>query len=194
MIELINYGGGNKGSVSRCFTRLGVDYRWVTSAEELTGDHPVVLPGVGSFGAVMQALRARGLDEALIRVIGSGQPYLGICVGLQILFSGSEEAPQERGLNLVPGQVVRFITRKVPQIGWNEVIPAAGRDLPSGYAYFVNSYYAQPSIPESIVYQATYGAAFCAGVQIDNITAYQFHPEKSGAFGQLLLRRWLNAL
>jgi imidazole glycerol phosphate synthase glutamine amidotransferase subunit len=194
LIELIHYGGGNLGSVARCFTRLGIDFRWVRAAEQFSGDHPVVLPGVGAFGAVMQALHDRGLVEPLIQVIGNGLPYLGICVGLQILFAGSEEAPGERGLNLVSGEVVRFKNRKVPQIGWNKVIPASGRDFPSGYAYFVNSYYADCSVPQAILYRATYGVEFCAAVQIDNITAFQFHPEKSGTFGQEVLKRWIDAL
>lgn len=194
MIELIHYGGGNIGSVARCLARLGAEFRIVSSAGELSGKNPLVLPGVGAFRAVMKALETRGFVPALRNSLRAGVPYLGICIGMQILFSGSEESPGQSGLGVLPGKVRRFTGGKVPQIGWNWVVPAAARDFPAGYAYFVNSFYAECRVPEAVLYTAEYGVEFCAAVKTGGITAFQFHAEKSGDFGQALIRRWIDAL
>jgi len=194
VIELIQYGGGNIGSVARCLTRLGAEFRIVSSADELSGKNPLVLPGVGAFGAVMKGLESRGFVPALQNILLEGIPYLGICIGMQILFSVSEESPGQAGLGVLQGNVKRFVWGKVPQIGWNWVVPAAGKNFPAGYAYFVNSFYAECGIPEAVLYTAEYGVEFCAAVKTGGITAYQFHAEKSGDFGQALIRRWIDAL
>lgn len=191
MIDLIDYGGGNTGSAARAFSRLGADFRFVREAAEITGDNGIVLPGVGSFGAVMKGVAP--IRERLLGAIRSGTPFLGICVGLQILFSGSAESPAAPGLGVMEGEVVRFERGKIPQIGWNRVEPLQ-EGYEAGYAYFVNSYYAAPEDSSVVLYEADYHGPFCAAVKRDNVTAYQFHPEKSGEFGHALLGRWTDAL
>lgn len=194
MIELIHYGGGNMGSVARCLARLEAEFRIVSSADELSGKNPLLLPGVGAFAAVMKALESRGFVPALRNSLRAGIPYLGICIGMQILFDVSEESPGQAGLGFLPGKVKRFTVGKVPQIGWNWVVPKVGKDFPAGFAYFVNSFYAECDIPEPVLYTAEYGVEFCAAVKTGDITAFQFHAEKSGDFGQALIRRWIDAL
>jgi imidazole glycerol phosphate synthase glutamine amidotransferase subunit len=209
-IEVVDYGGGNLGSLCRCLDRLnqhwGVPYRRVTAGSELTGTHPVILPGVGAFGAMMQALDERGFTAPLQAIATANVPLLGICVGLQVLFDGSEEAPGVRGLGLIPGHVVKFTPApgiKIPQIGWNRLRLLAERGsittsphkaTPAwpggGYVYFVNSYVAQPTDPQAVLYTSDYNGTFCAAVQHHHLTAFQFHPEKSGTFGQDLIQRW----
>jgi len=185
MVELVDYGGGNLGSVQRALQRLEAPFRLTSQP---TGDHPVILPGVGSFGAVATALSKAGLDARLRQIIAQGTPFLGICVGLQVLLEGSEESPGVPGLGIIPGQVVRFRAPKVPQIGWNRVVSAERE----GFVYFVNSYYALLKKPEHLWYSADYYGPFCAALRHQNVSAFQFHPEKSGDFGQRLLQDWLN--
>jgi imidazole glycerol-phosphate synthase subunit HisH len=189
-VDLVDIGGGNVGSISRCLERLGISFRRSDAANPPDGTRPLVVPGVGAFGAVMDALRLAQLDTRLIELAKAGTPYLGICVGMQILFEGSEESPGKRGLSLVPGKVVRFQHEKVPQIGWNRLTPL-NDGWQSGYAYFVNSYFPVPTNESDALYQANYGGSFCAAISKDNLTAFQFHPEKSGAFGEALITRWL---
>lgn len=189
-VDLVDFGGGNLGSLRRCLHRLDVPFREGPPG----GDRPVLLPGVGAFGAVMRGLRREGLDRRLIELVQGGTPLLGICVGLQVLFEGSEESPEEPGLGLLAGRVLRFHTAKVPQIGWNLVEPGpAGESWPTGHVYFVNSYYARPEAPEVVLYESHYGDPFCAAVRKGSLAAFQFHPEKSGDFGQALLRKWIDA-
>jgi glutamine amidotransferase len=191
MLDVIDYGGGNVGSLTRALERLDLPYRLVADGATLTGANPVVLPGVGSFGGVMAGLRDRGHDGALKRAISAGTPFLGICVGLQILFERSEESPGVEGLSILPGEVVRFREGKVPQIGWNRIEPRQGPGFEAGFVYFVNSYFPRPARPEDVLYEADYHGPFCAAVRRGNVLAFQFHPEKSGAFGHALLRRCL---
>jgi len=193
MIEIAGLSG-NLGSIRRAFGRLGVEYRLVSSERELSGKYPIVLPGVGAFGAVMDAIRGAGLEKGLKKAIASGVPFLGICVGLQLLFDESEESPGVPGLSIISGKVVKFMKGKVPQIGWNRITAKSGSGYPDGHAYFVNSYYAKPDDGSVTLYSANYEGEFCAAIQKDNITAFQFHPEKSLEFGEMLLRRWLGAL
>lgn len=194
MLDLVDYGGGNIGSITRCLERLGGRYRLVGSGADLSGDRPIVFPGVGSFGASLERLRVSGLDKRLCRAVESGTPLLSICVGLQVLMERSAESPGVGGLGLIPGEVVRFKEGKVPQIGWNLIEPRAGSGFEPGHVYFVNSYYAEPADESVVLYWSDYHVRFCAAVQTENITAYQFHPEKSGEFGHGLVRRWLDAL
>ncbi|MHC4779036.1 MAG: imidazole glycerol phosphate synthase subunit HisH [Planctomycetota bacterium] len=194
MLEVIDYGGGNTGSLSRALGRLGVPFRMVGEGTELDGSEGVILPGVGSFGAVMRGLNSGNLAAPLRRVIAGGTAYLGICVGLQVLFEGSEEAPGVAGLGILPGKVVRLEADKVPQIGWNYVEARREPAYGEGWAYFVNSYAARPSRSEDVLYESEYGGAFCAGVSRGRVVALQFHPEKSGPFGHGILRRWIDAL
>jgi glutamine amidotransferase len=190
-IEVIDAAGGNIGSLCRALERIGVPFTRVNGETLPTGDKPIILPGVGNFGAVMNRLTQSKLDSRIKSLVKDGVPFLGVCVGLQVLFDGSEESPGVEGLGLLSGKVVKYTEGKIPQIGWNHVdaqIP--GWD--SGFAYFVNSYFAAPAQPDVVLYQSEYFKPFCAAVQKDNITAFQFHPEKSGAFGMSLLERWLD--
>jgi len=185
-VELVDYGGGNLASLQRCLHRLDVSYALVDAEHLPSGERPLVLPGVGAFGAVMDALNRGGLSARVCEQIRAGTPFLGICVGLQVLLDSSEESPAARGLGIIPGSVIRYQAPKVPQIGWNEVCSAQD----SGFVYFVNSYYAVPIDPAVVWYEADYFGSFCAALRKDNVCAFQFHPEKSGPFGQSLLRRW----
>ena len=194
-VDLVDVGGGNIGSVKRCLERLEIDFNEANLSSPPTGDKPVVLPGVGAFGPVMDHLRANGFDNRVRDLVKSGTPFLGICVGMQILFDSSEEAPGVKGLGLVPGTVKKFQQGKVPQIGWNlvEREKNKGEAFPeNGYVYFVNSFYPSPSSNDAVLYWSDYYVRFCAAVKQDNITAFQFHPEKSGSFGQELLLSWVN--
>jgi imidazole glycerol phosphate synthase glutamine amidotransferase subunit len=189
-VDLVDIGGGNIGSVSRCLHRLGVKFHQVDGQRPPDGSRPLIVPGVGAFGAVMESLSRSGLDGVLRKLVAGGTPYLGICVGMQVLFDKSAESPGAAGLGLVQGKVVRHQHEKVPQIGWNKIVSRHEKWQP-GYAYFVNSFYPVPQRDDVVLYEAEYGGRFCAAVSQDNITAFQFHPEKSGEFGEQLLRRWL---
>ncbi len=196
-VDLVTSVGGNLGSVARSLTRLGVNFNAVDAGNPPDGSRPIILPGVGAFGAVMSSLRAGDFDQTISSLVKAGTPFLGVCVGMQILFDSSGEAPGVAGLGLVKGNVVKFTQGKVPQTGWNEVRPVNNKSWPSGFVYFVNSYYAKPDCanPESdsvILYEADYFGKFCAAVSVGNITAFQFHPEKSGEFGEGLLKRWVS--
>jgi imidazole glycerol phosphate synthase glutamine amidotransferase subunit len=189
MVDLISCAGGNLGSVRLCLDRLGIRWRTVEAPRDLSGS-PLLLPGVGSFGAVSSSLRATGLLEALRRACSAGTPALCICSGMQVLFPASPESPGASGLGLVGGEVRRFDARKVPQVGWNRISPVAA-DLPGGYAYFVNSYYCLPDRKDLWVYRSDYaGTEFCAGLRTGGLTALQFHPEKSGELGHRLVEGW----
>lgn len=190
-IDVVDYGGGNLGSALRCLTRLGVEYRLVSGRERPTGANPLLFPGVGAFGAAMANLAKDGFADCLRDLIRGGTPYLGICIGLQVLFEGSEEAPDMPGLGVLPGRVTRFRQGKVPQIGWNR-LESVKPGWESGYVYFVNSYYPELADPADALYRADYYGPFTAAAQRGNITAFQFHPEKSGPFGQALIRKWLD--
>ena len=195
MVEVVDYGGGNMASLCRGLDRAGIPWVVAGDATALTGCQPAILPGVGSFGAVMSALRARGLDTRLRDLAGAGVPLLGICVGLQVLFESSEESAHVDGLGLLAGRVRRFTAGKVPQIGWNRIEPARpGMGLDAGYVYFVNSYCAAPEDQSDTLFTAVYYDPFCAAVQRGPMTAFQFHPEKSGDFGRDLLRWWYDAV
>jgi len=191
-VDLIDIDGGNKGSVLRLLERLDVTVNEVDANNLPTGNRPLILPGVGAFGAVMQSIQKGNLDQCVSKLVKGGTPYLGICVGMQILFEQSEETSGASGLGLIPGAVVKFTKGKVPQIGWNKLENSNNNGYEPGYAYFVNSYYAVCKNENDILYSADYHERFCAAVQRDHITGFQFHPEKSGAFGQTLMQRWLS--
>ena len=193
MIGIIDYRAGNARSVHYALSRLGVDSQLVATPAELESLDRIVLPGVGSAQATMDFLDDSGCGPALTnRVRDDGVPFLGICVGLQVLFEHSEEG-DVKCLGWLGGRVTRFPSGalRVPQIGWNEVTARDGWFEGLGrHFYFVNSYFATPDDEGVLAATADYGAEFTAAVRTGNITATQFHIEKSGPDGLELLRRW----
>ncbi len=195
MIAIFDYGAGNLRSVQNTLDEIGCRYTLVRDAAGLRAAERIVLPGVGHFGQMMRALDSLGVRETLVERLRAGVPFLGICLGMQALFESSEEAPEERGLGIFPGAVVRFAAdARVPHMGWNELAPRAEsklvRDLPArAFVYFAHSYY----VPENAMASATctYGARFTAALEAGNISGVQFHPEKSGAVGLAIVRNFL---
>lgn len=194
MIGVIDYRAGNAPSVGFALERLGLEHRLLTTADELAACDRLILPGVGAARATLDSLGDSGLVEPLsVRVREDGVPFLGICIGLQVLFEHSAEG-DVAGLGWIPGEVRRFDDElRVPQIGWNSV--HLRRDHPvtadfpdGGYAYFVNSYYASPADPDHVLGETAYGVEFCSIVASANVVATQFHAEKSGELGLRLLR------
>ena len=191
MITLVDYGVGNLKSVRNALEHLGQKCRASSEPEEILDADRLVFPGVGSFGFMMASLRKKGSDAAIRDYISSGRPFLGICLGLQALFEESEESIGVSGLGIFKGKSVRFTAGKVPQIGWNKITPVKNGLFREGYAYFVNSYYVVPEDGSIIAAKTDYSLEFASAIQYRNITAVQFHPEKSGEFGIRILERWL---
>lgn len=198
MIAIIDYQMGNLRSVQKGFERVGFAAEITSDPRRLAAADKVVLPGVGAFGDAMAELRTRGLVEPIRDMIAAGKPFLGICLGLQLLFDVGYEGGEHAGLGVLRGKVVRFDLPtgfKVPHMGWNQgrfVRPAPVLDgLADGtHFYFVHSYYVVPEDPALVAIETTYGHPFCAMVWRDNLFATQFHPEKSQADGLRLLRNF----
>ncbi|MEK7539800.1 MAG: imidazole glycerol phosphate synthase subunit HisH [Patescibacteria group bacterium] len=191
MIAIVDYGSGNLGSLKKAFDYLGADSKIISSPKEISGADKIVLPGVGSFGYMMEQLRKKKIDCAIKGGILSRKPFLGICLGMQGLFEESEESAGAKGLGIFTGKIVKFKRGKVPQIGWNKVKPKPESILQEGYFYFVNSYYAVPQNPEIVEATTDYFGDFASAVRFENITGVQFHPEKSGKAGLSFLKRWI---
>ena len=198
MIAIIDYQMGNLRSVQKGFERVGHTAEITSDPARLAAADKIVLPGVGAFGDAMAELRARGLVEPIRECVAAGKPFLGICLGLQLLFDVGYEGGEFAGLGILPGKVVRFALPreyKVPHMGWNQgrfVRPAPLlQGLRDGtYFYFVHSYYVVPDDPAVQAIETTYGVPFCAMVWRDIVFATQFHPEKSQADGLQLLRNF----
>ena len=193
MIDVIDYRAGNSPSVIYALDRLGLDCRLVAKPEEIAESERLVLPGVGAAGATLDSLRESDLLDALAqRVQRDRVPFLGICIGLQVLFEHSEEG-NTSCLGWLPGRIRRFGDRqRVPQIGWNEVRFTRSHPVTAGlpdrsHYYFVNSYYADPAEPADALGRTEYSVEFASVVAHDNIVATQFHAEKSGRLGLRLL-------
>ncbi len=201
MIALVDYDSGNLRSAQKALLKVGADVRVVRRPEEIARAHAVVLPGVGAFDDCVHAMRKQELLEALKEFIGSGRPFLGICVGYQALFERSEEFNScAAGLSVFQGPVVRFSQTdglKIPQIGWNQIeIVRADcplyRGIPSGsHVYFVHSFFPRPTDASLAATETTYGQTFASSIWRDNVYATQFHPEKSQAVGLRLLRNFV---
>ncbi len=193
MIDVIDYRAGNAPSVQYALEHLGLPCRLVASAEALGASERLVLPGVGAARATLASLAEDDFVDAVADRVRDGVPFLGICIGLQVLFDHSEEGDTDC-LGWVPGRVRAFpADRRVPQIGWNEVRfvrdHPVSRALPSsGHYYFVNSYYCEPADTRDVLGVTDYGFEFCSVVTRGNVVATQFHAEKSGALGLDLLR------
>ncbi len=200
MIAIIDYDAGNTHSVKNALTYLGADVCLTSSPEEIYRADKVILPGVGHFGAAMEKLETRRLMPVIRTLVKEETPLLGICLGLQMLFSGSEEAPDTAGLCLLPGFVKRFTQKdgfKIPQIGWNTLSVRKGSRLLAGIesgsaVYFVHSYYAKADDPSVVAATTEYTDIADVAVEKGNLFATQFHPEKSGQTGLAILRNFLS--
>ncbi len=188
-VAVIDYDAGNTLSVTRALEKVGARVDLTPDPKRAARADAVVLPGVGAFGDCVRKLEERGMDQACREVIEGGKPFLGVCVGLQILFEGSEESPGVAGLGLLPGKVVRFEggDLKVPHMGWNQLDVAREHPVLEGLDdeafYFVHSYYPEPAERSDVLGTSEYGARFCAAAGRENLVAAQFHPEKSGRAG-----------
>ncbi len=201
MIAIVDYGLGNLHSAAKAFERIGFEAVLTDDPAVIEAADAVVLPGVGAYGDCYRGLEERGLVEPVRQAALSGKHFLGICVGFQLMFQGSEEGDFEGGLGIFEGWVRRFRPEpgsrlKVPHMGWNQVAAPSGRACPllpegeSPYFYFVHSYYADPVDPAIVLGECTYGHAFPAIVGRGNVFACQFHPEKSQGAGLALLKQF----
>ncbi len=191
MIAIIDYGAGNLKSVKNALDYLKAGSRITDKPDEILSADRLILPGDGSFGFMMKNLEKKSLLKPIKDFINSNKPFLGICLGLQALFESSEESPGINGLSIFNGKVVKFKKGKVPQIGWNKIIPKNKKLFKNEFMYFVNSYYAVPDDDSIIAAVTDYNGDFVSAIQSKNVTAVQFHPEKSGEAGIELLKRWL---
>ena len=207
MIGIIDYGMGNIRSVHRALERAGGDTRLVTTPAQLARVDKIVLPGVAAFEDAMDQLRSQDLLEAIVRATRQGTPYLGFCLGLQLLFDVSQENGEHRGMGLIGGKVVRFeadnctfpLPLRVPHMGWNSIEWDKDKTCPmlegidSGqYVYFAHSFHVVPLDEKVIATTTEYGYSFTSAVWKDNIFATQFHPEKSQSVGLKLLENFVN--
>jgi imidazole glycerol-phosphate synthase subunit HisH len=210
-VAIIDYEAGNLFSVQHACVEVGLDPIITSDPAVLAACAAAILPGVGAFGAAMANLQRLGLAAAIGDFVASGRPLLGVCLGLQLLLSQSEEFGRHEGLGIVPGKVVRFANRdaagqlvRVPQIGWNQVFPPAGQSWdqtplsgvnPGEYVYFVHSFYVVPDRPSDVLCVAEYGGQpYCAGIRRGNLLALQFHPEKSAHQGLRIYRQWAESI
>ncbi len=198
MIAVVDYDAGNVKSVEKAIEKLGAKHILTSDPEEIRKADAVILPGVGNFGDCVNKLKERGLDAALKEYAASGKPFLGICVGLQLLFDESEESPGVKGLGILPGKIKRFpgsAELKVPQIGWNDIIDSKGRLLEGidkgTYFYFVHSFYLESADLSIVTSHTEYGVTYDSSVEKGNIFATQFHPEKSSDAGLKVLSNFL---
>lgn len=197
MIALLDYGAGNVGSVLKAVDYLGYSAEAVDRPKLMESAAKIIFPGQGHFGQMMAALEERGLLEPLREMLGAGRPFLGICLGLQALYEGSEEAPEVRGLGILPGRVKRFEgVFKIPHVGWSQLELHRGSKLlagvpPASFVYFCHSYYG-PVTGQSVA-TTEYGQTFAAAVEMGPVWAVQFHPEKSSEVGLRVLKNFLEA-
>ena len=198
-VAIVDYGMGNLHSVSKAVERLGYECLVTGEAEQILAADSVILPGVGAFGDAMEHLRESGLDLVVKEIAAGNQPLLGICLGMQLLFSSSEEHGSHKGLDILSGSVVRFAPRdgyKVPHMGWNKLSfrqPESPlfEGLEEGHVYFVHSYHVEVSQRSDLLADTDYGHPVTAIVGQSNVFGMQFHPEKSGELGMQLLRNFL---
>ena len=199
MIAVIDYDAGNIKSVEKALLALGETAVITRNKEKILSAEKVVLPGVGAFGDAMEKIRGYGLEEIIQEVVSRKTPFLGICLGLQLLFESSDETPGVEGLGILKGKIVKIpdtMGLKVPQIGWNSLkFPNTGRLFrgisEDSYVYFVHSYYLQAEEPEIVTATTEYAAQIHASVEKENVFACQFHPEKSSDVGLQILRNFV---
>jgi glutamine amidotransferase len=202
LLAIVDYGVGNLRSAQKAFETLGQPAEITSDPERIAAAPAVVLPGQGAFGTCMENLAAAGLVEPVRQAARSGRPFLGICVGMQILFDESEESPGVPGLGILGGRVVRFPRdpdRKVPHMGWNQLkiarrVPALASVEDGAYVYFVHSYHPVPADPGVVATTTSYGLDFVSSVGRDNVYAGVFHPEKSQRVGLALLAGFVRTI
>ena len=200
MIRIIDCGIGNLRSVQKALERIGHEAAFTNDPQEVREAERLILPGVGAFGPAIKSLEELGLVDAIRDFTRSGRPFLGICLGMQLLLSESEEQGNFKGLDLIPGKVTKFFNPedfglKIPHMGWNSLRKAQDCPLFDGIpddakVYFVHSYYVNPS-KDAVAATTDYGIEFCSAIWKDNIFATQFHPEKSGAVGLRMLENFI---
>jgi glutamine amidotransferase len=196
-VAVVDYDAGNTLSVTRALEKVGAKVDLTPDPKRVVNADAVVLPGVGAFGDCVRKLEERGMDAACRDVFEAGTPFLGVCVGLQVLFEGSEESPGVEGLGLLPGTVRRFQAGdlKVPHMGWNELNVRRTHPVLEGADgeafYFVHSYHPEPGSENDLLATSDYGTPFCAAAGRENLIAVQFHPEKSSRAGLHLYENFL---
>ena len=196
MIQIIDYGRGNLNNVKKAFLSFGYDANIIENPNEIDNAGGLVLPGVGAFGDSMNCLNNQGFSDKIREYINLGKPFLGICLGLQLLFEESDEFGYKKGLGVIKGHVTRFnIKEKVPHIGWNQVEFKKESLIFNGipdesYFYFVHSYYAVPEDSSMISATTSYGINFTSAIEYKNIYATQFHPEKSQTLGLQIIKNF----
>ena len=193
MVAIIDYGAGNLHSVKNALDFLGVDSVITKDKDEILSADHVILPGVGSFGDAMECINNSGLYDVIKKAADGSRPFLGICLGLHLLFDESEESPGVKGLGILPGKVIKIpdCGLKIPHIGWNNIeISKESRILPteSEFMYFVHSYYINPQNSDVVSSYTTYGDKLGVSIERGNVFAVQFHPEKSGEVGLKILK------
>lgn len=214
MVTIVDYGVGNLFNIQKAFKSIGAGSKISNDPEEIAGSSKLVLPGVGSFEAGITALKESGTDEVVKEFAASGRPLMGICLGMQLMLSTSEENGKWAGLDLIEGKVVRFTESKdtqenykIPQIGWNSISKPTGMEIDwnntllksldptdTSYLYFIHSYYVAPDDEQSVIAETTYGQdTFCSVVMKDNVVGCQFHPERSGKRGLQILEAFIGA-
>jgi len=199
MIAIVDYEIGNLYSISKALARLGEEVVITNQAQVIVEAEAVVLPGVGSFEKAMENLEKKEIKEVIKENQEDGKPFLGINLGLQLLFEKSQEAPRKKGLSLLPGEVVKLPpTNKIPHMGWNRVYfkknSPLTRDIPQGrFFYFAHSFYVLPEEPQAVVGICNYNVVIPAIVNHDNVWGFQFHPEKSSVWGMKVLENWVRS-
>ena len=197
MIAIVDYGAGNLKSVANAIARMGYEAKITGKASEVLDARVVILPGVGAAANTMESLNNLGLTNPIRRFIADGRPFLGVCMGLQVLFTGTEEGGWHKCLNIIPGRVKKLPAGlKIPHMGWNQVKQKLSHPVFDGIPdksnfYFVHSYYVEPDDKSVVTGETEYGIQFCSVVAQDNLVATQFHPEKSGEFGLKLYENFL---
>ena len=195
MITILDYGAGNVRSIGNMLKFLGCDYKISDNIDEIKKAKALIFPGQGHFEQAIKNLENKNLIQPLKDYIKSGKRFLGICLGFQVLFEKSEEAPQIEGLSILKGEVKKFPTKKIPQVGWNKIeVTLNNSYLTNDYFYFVNSYYVKPYDYNIISSNSYYYGDFCSSIEKDNICACQFHPEKSSEAGIKFFQKWIEKI
>lgn len=190
---IVDYDAGNLKSIANMLKYLDEDFLITSNPKDIKSAKRIIFPGQGHFKQAIENLDKKNLIEPIKDVVLSGTPFLGICLGLQILFEKSEEAPNCEGLSILKGEVKKFSQGKVPQIGWNKIKTTVNNDfLDDDFFYFVNSYYVEPKEKNIISSITNYNIDFCSSVQKENVTAVQFHPEKSSEVGMNFFKLWIS--